>query len=671
MDERRVFGRSLTRPPLPHAPRRAASKAVIDPALGGAVGIQGVFTANFTNASFAAATNVTSSVGPAGPEVLEPRYIGTVEFYGILGQIGPLMALSTPAQPSSPVQVLVRLPPQPPGPPEPPAALDAGGALQVAGAYLITWNSLGEPEGEYLETWETTRERATPGSAQLAFELPPAAFGAGASEGGTGARTHTARFMLVVLPVTMPAAAPIAAGAQASAPSSGAARRLMASTSRLAALQEGEGPPCFGKGPLRHPMRPPYPLITSKFGNRVRNGTKEFHTGIDIRAARETQVVAAMDGTVASTVSTCEEGDRKCGGGYGNQVVIKGARGAVRYAHLETVLVQKDSHVKAGQVVGTTDNTGNSSGDHLHFEWLPDGTGPQSDPTPCFEYCQVECGDMCCVAENSYCKAPNVCSICSPALCGSQCCSPGELCDEGNGRCCSGANVCGDPPTCCMATGPEASMCVAGKCCPAKQACKDVCCNTAPGMYCGNYGANLCCTEPDTPCGAKLCCGLGSKCIGTEGSESCCPDSQTCGDEEVFAFKYCCKSDEVCAQHDTGSTKTRCCPKTRPFKCHDRCCQFGGTCMPKEAFCCEMEGVKGNWCVNPLGPSAWPQEFCCNTNEHCVISGTNAGPILTCCPIGMEWCVHQGVPDCMEPGDPRIWCCGLECLQKKSGTTAP
>ena len=58
--------------------------------------------------------------------------------------------------------------------------------------------------------------------------------------------------------------------------------------------------------------------------------------------------------------------------GYGLMVeiqhVVNGVTYKTRYGHLSTIAVQLDDYVSARQVIGTSGNTGSSSGAHLHFD---------------------------------------------------------------------------------------------------------------------------------------------------------------------------------------------------------------------------------------------------------------------------------------------------------------
>ncbi|MGW6708497.1 transglycosylase family protein [Streptomyces sp. NPDC054956] len=84
------------------------------------------------------------------------------------------------------------------------------------------------------------------------------------------------------------------------------------------------------------------------------------HTGIDFAVSTGTPVKAAAAGTVVSSGWQ---------GAYGNAVVIKHDDG--RYtlsAHLSSATASAGERVSAGERIGRSGNTGNSTGPHLHFE---------------------------------------------------------------------------------------------------------------------------------------------------------------------------------------------------------------------------------------------------------------------------------------------------------------
>ena len=115
--------------------------------------------------------------------------------------------------------------------------------------------------------------------------------------------------------------------------------------------------------------------INSEFGERVRNGKKEFHKGIDLDVTMREPLKASADGKIVDIFNGCThhsvEGD-KCGGSYGNNVKIDTGDCLLVYAHMtetESSLSLGDK-VKQGQVIGYAGDTGDSTGLHCHFEIL-------------------------------------------------------------------------------------------------------------------------------------------------------------------------------------------------------------------------------------------------------------------------------------------------------------
>lgn len=124
--------------------------------------------------------------------------------------------------------------------------------------------------------------------------------------------------------------------------------------------------------------------VTSPFSpareHPVHGGTRP-HAGVDYRAPNGTDVTSAADGTVERSYTSSS---------YGETIVIRHTDGgATLYAHLETRNVQAGSAVTKGQKIATSDNTGTSTGPHLHFEYVPNGEIIQSknriDPDACID----------------------------------------------------------------------------------------------------------------------------------------------------------------------------------------------------------------------------------------------------------------------------------------------
>ncbi|MFD9479213.1 LysM peptidoglycan-binding domain-containing M23 family metallopeptidase [Streptomyces nojiriensis] len=85
-----------------------------------------------------------------------------------------------------------------------------------------------------------------------------------------------------------------------------------------------------------------------------------YHTGVDFIASSGTTVKAVGAGTVVSAGWS---------GSYGNEIVIRHADGKYsQYAHLSQLSVSSGQSVTAGQAIGLSGSTGNSTGPHLHFE---------------------------------------------------------------------------------------------------------------------------------------------------------------------------------------------------------------------------------------------------------------------------------------------------------------
>ncbi|MDO8667488.1 MAG: M23 family metallopeptidase [bacterium] len=62
------------------------------------------------------------------------------------------------------------------------------------------------------------------------------------------------------------------------------------------------------------------------------------------------------------------------GTGYGNQIVINHGGGTKsRYGHMSKFYVKKGQTVEKGEVIGLMGSTGNSTGPHLHFEYIING----------------------------------------------------------------------------------------------------------------------------------------------------------------------------------------------------------------------------------------------------------------------------------------------------------
>lgn len=102
------------------------------------------------------------------------------------------------------------------------------------------------------------------------------------------------------------------------------------------------------------------------------------HNGIDFGMGYE-MVLAVADGTVTAAewdVPGCHgPPDPRFGCGYGLYIDIAHANGyTTRYGHLSSIAVDVGDSVGRGQVIGSSGNTGNSTGAHLHFGVYLNGT---------------------------------------------------------------------------------------------------------------------------------------------------------------------------------------------------------------------------------------------------------------------------------------------------------
>jgi hypothetical protein len=119
-----------------------------------------------------------------------------------------------------------------------------------------------------------------------------------------------------------------------------------------------------------------------------------YYPGIDWATPSGTPIKAAADGTVKRAGTDAS--------GYGNNVRLQHSDGyETVYAHLLSFSIEAGQSVRQGQVIGVSDNTGNSTGPHLHFELRKNnvpidpapllsaapvipgtGTAPQPNPEP-------------------------------------------------------------------------------------------------------------------------------------------------------------------------------------------------------------------------------------------------------------------------------------------------
>ena len=129
-------------------------------------------------------------------------------------------------------------------------------------------------------------------------------------------------------------------------------------------------------------------LVSDKYGMRTDPFTKKpaFHAGIDFVATTGTPIYSPADGRIQSSRPRSGYGlfvEINHGlGFYGNKG--KKVRYTTRYAHLSKILVKEGQLVERGDVIGLVGNTGRSTGPHLHYELLINGS--YHDPLKVFSH---------------------------------------------------------------------------------------------------------------------------------------------------------------------------------------------------------------------------------------------------------------------------------------------
>lgn len=115
---------------------------------------------------------------------------------------------------------------------------------------------------------------------------------------------------------------------------------------------------------------PSYTRISNYFGYRSAAETHGIgstnHKGIDMAAPYGSNIIAAGSGEVILASYK---------GGYGNCVMIDHGGGIVTlYGHASSICCSVGQSVKTGDVIAKVGSTGNSTGNHLHFSVLVNGT---------------------------------------------------------------------------------------------------------------------------------------------------------------------------------------------------------------------------------------------------------------------------------------------------------
>jgi len=116
-------------------------------------------------------------------------------------------------------------------------------------------------------------------------------------------------------------------------------------------------------GVIEVPIQGKYTL-SARYGQRGGIWSTGWHTGLDFRVKSGTPVVVAANGTVIAS---------GWGGAYGYRIEVDHGNGYITsYSHLSKIEVTEGT-VTAGQEIGKSGSSGNTTGPHLHFEVTKDG----------------------------------------------------------------------------------------------------------------------------------------------------------------------------------------------------------------------------------------------------------------------------------------------------------
>lgn len=139
--------------------------------------------------------------------------------------------------------------------------------------------------------------------------------------------------------------------------------QIAAAAAARAAAEDGDGGASGFVWPCPQSRR-----ITSGFGNREAPipGASTYHRGIDVGASSGSAIIAVASGRVTTSAYS---------GSAGNYVVISHGGGVCTvYMHASALYVSEGETVSQGQKIAAVGSTGFSTGPHLHFGVIVNGS---------------------------------------------------------------------------------------------------------------------------------------------------------------------------------------------------------------------------------------------------------------------------------------------------------
>ena len=106
-------------------------------------------------------------------------------------------------------------------------------------------------------------------------------------------------------------------------------------------------------------------------GSEIKLGS---NANVTILLTGNNKFTGVYEPTSSHITITEAENDGGWGGGFGNHAYIKTGSATAIYGHMSRCVVHTGEKVSAGQVIGYVGSTGNSTGAHLHFQVVVDGT---------------------------------------------------------------------------------------------------------------------------------------------------------------------------------------------------------------------------------------------------------------------------------------------------------